>query len=173
MGRRLKASTVIFLATITGAMAQANYTIPVSDPDCPSYGKGTTWREYFVRARPANNAGVEFQFASDVHDRSTLVNIDPSACYLVGYEPGRGWFTSRSYGYDNPKRYRGTNDAIRMAQWDHRGNQLGDPRRGELPISGTTFYFDSAGYIFDSRGQKVGLLVCHGGNDCTKFGYKP
>jgi hypothetical protein len=118
----------------------------------------------------AGDAGVQFRYASQIPDRSALKQIDPSACYRVIYFPvanknyPKGFLSMRFFDYDRK-------DKGKPEDTHTTSGLPGNPDNNELNVDGVLFQFNDAGEIFDSLGQRVGVLVCYSSNECQKYHY--
>lgn len=144
---------------------------------CPGNNGGkTSWHDYisgrfpWQPGRRTGIFGVQFRYAKIVGDRSALGTIDPAACYSVFYnlKPNgsdpKGFGSSRAYSYD------------RMGRPEYKDNRImhglpGDPEQNEINVDGVTFQYNEAGEVYDTKGQKVGQLVCYMSNECEQYHY--
>lgn len=173
---------VVLSVSVMSASADAGWEYSLHS-QCPFNNPANSWRDYMTakfkpepthiaRPTPSNphphlvsgEAQVEFRYANAVNDRDALPGINPSICYGIKYQPGRG-FSS----------WRREEDGVHPNDPDARHERAGlpgDPANYEINIEGHILKYDEAGRVFNLKGAVVGTLVCYSSNHCGRYGYK-
>jgi hypothetical protein len=158
MRRQILFTAVLAVLPVCTSAAQGDF---LNHPRCPTRDTTVTWIQYMTEQVPrvgssllGNQTTVEFTYAKQLNERTSIGNLDTRHCYNIFWQPENRF--GRPRGWDSQRNTTGITYGP-----DERRGLPGDPRQYQINVHGVIVHFNDAGEVFDSKGRVVGKLSCY------------